>query len=161
MSENSRGVGIRTVLISGLVLSLVVVLFVNLNPLRSMAQAREVSLDRGKEADAARLSRLADVYLTDGRSRAREAEAARLTGLAHRLVEGDPDCQLVAMTQAQRADAERWTNQAEHATRSFIHRKPVLDRGRMAAAIRLSGIADALGLAVDVAAPALACLGGP
>lgn len=161
MSGNSKGVGIRTILISGMVLSLVVTLFVNLNGFRSFAQAMEGSLDRGKVAEAARLSGLADAHHTGGRSRAREAETARLTGLAHHLADSDLDCRLVGMTRAQRADADRLTGQAEYTTGLSISRVPVFDRGRMASATRLSGIAARSGLEIDVEAPALACLGGP
>ncbi len=162
MKGKSRRVGIRAVLVSGMVLSLVVALFVNLDALSSLAQVREVTLEQGKAADAARLAGLAEAYLTGGRSRVREAETARLTGLAHHHLAGsDADCQLVAMTRAQRTDADRLTRQAEHTTGLSISRMPVFDRGRMATSTRLSGIAARLGLEVDVDAPALACLGGP
>ena len=106
----------------------------------SEAQGGDIPLERGRRADAERLTAAADFYLTGGRSRARAAEAERLTALAGR-----------------QAQSDRLSAQAAHYLGSSSLWRPVRYRGRMGDSARLTAAARRLGAEPIAISPALAC----
>ncbi len=128
----------------------------------SEAQDGGIVLDRVRRADAARLTGLAEFYGVIGSARGRQAEAARLTALAeHGFRDGIAECGIEALSRAQKADAARLTGLAEHYAPVRTERMPVMDRGRIAYASRLSGLASRASGYLHPPSPALVCLVAP
>jgi hypothetical protein len=164
MTQNGSRKSVRNVLLAGLALvalGLATVVLLSANVAVSEAQSGDIPLDRGRLADAERLTRAADFYLTGGRSRARAAEAARLTGLAERFSgASESDCVDPLVTRSRQAYAARLGGQAAHYLGSPVVRTPVLNRGRIAESRRLTEMALRLDVEPEIASSVLACFAG-
>lgn len=152
----------RVVVFAGLTLLALVLttaLFLSGDVAASEAQGGEIPLDRGKQADAERLTRAADFYLTGGRSQARAAEAARLTALAeHFLDASESECVDPSVTRSRQAYAARLGGQAARYLGSSVVQKPIFNTGRIAEAARLTEMARHFGVEPGPDSSAMACL---
>lgn len=126
---------VSSTVVALIVLGLATTILLNASIAVSEAQGGEIALDKGKRAEAERLTGLADHFLGAAKSecvdpsliRGRQAYAARLGGQAARYLD------------------------------SSVVRTPALNAGRIAEAARLTGVARHLGVEPDLASSGLVC----
>lgn len=140
MTQHRSRKSTSVVFLAGLTLVALVLtsaLFLSGDVAVSEAQGGKIPLDRGKQADA-----------------------ERLTGLADHLQRTESECEDPSLMQGRQAYAARLNAQAARYLDSSVVRTPVLNQGRIADATRLTGMAMRLGVGPEVASSALACSAG-